>query len=66
MASKFGDIFFNKVLIEYQKYPHEKERDFMMDILFESLIRMKTATVEWISNALAISVPENILSDVEK
>lgn len=65
VVSKYGLIYIKNLFTEFLKYPSEKERFFILDVLFSGLLTLKEQTIYWIGEGLRL-VPEGILTIGDK
>ncbi len=65
ILNKYGPILVNKLIIEYIRYPSQEEREYIMDVLFASFIRINEYFLVWLNQAMQL-VPEDILTAQEK
>ena len=54
-----------KLLGEYIKYPSEQEREYIIDIIFNSYVRIKDLILQWLQQAFEL-IPKDILTVTEK
>ncbi len=54
-----------KLLLELAKYPEEKLRNYILDIIFAALLRLKQHTLQWLEIGMQ-QVEDTILNPTEK
>jgi len=64
-VNKYGVIYIPKLIQEFVKFPNEVLRNYILDVVFISFIKLKEHTLVWLESAFQ-SLPEVILTQNEK